>query len=379
MGSFTYNRGLSYNDVMGQNKQAGIHFNTENFETAMLSRVFPDTERSYDRGFFDLNTVAHKSAMLCQGLPEAKYFDSSVHADIIICVTKDIYDTITEENGWLFGYIGDSYIAIKPTKGQFKEWKEYKSNSNVMAAYFTQKFAPVILQAGSKSEYGSYEAFKTAVSAAKIEWKGLSEVEYTGPLDVGTITCFTNYSIPKINGVQIELSPEKMIESPYLNSVWGTGEFDIVNTKNESCHINFEYDLNDEVGPSVMKSHEYVSDWNGMKLKLNGSYLSAQPIMIDGVKYICLRDVLNYFDIGLCWSDTDRSLKTKLDGEIYRMKIGDELLVSKTKEIRLDEPLRLVGGRTMVSSDFLEKALGAKVKWDGENNTIVVWKGASRG
>lgn len=379
LGSYTYDRALEYTDVMGQNKQMGIHFTTPDKQSSLQSRVFPDSERDYSRGFNDLNGVGYKGTILVQGLPEARYYNPALHSDVFIGFTKDIYQTATEEDGWMFGYVpdGSGYIAVKPAKGAIKGWKKYSSDKNVMGLHFTEKQVPIILQAGSKEEYGSYDNFKKEVKLTRMKWNNQTEFEYNLPLSSDTIAWYVTTQIPKINGKPLELEPEKMISSPYLNSVWGSGVFNITNQKNEKYTVRMEYDESDEVGLTRAKPSEWVDDWNGAKLKVNGSFLSCkQPPVIEGDEiFLPLRPLFQFLDAKILWDEQSQSVHLELEGDVFIITVGSRNAILNGKKITLDAAPSTINGNTMIPMRFFADYFGAKVKWDEENNTVVVWKG----
>ncbi len=381
VGGYTFDRSFEYNDVMGQNRQTGIHFTTPDKQDSKLSRVFAESERNYSRGFHDLTGVAYKNTMIMQGLPEARYFDASTQSDIYICFTEDIYSTVTEEDGWVFGYVpdGTGYIAVKPSKGKIKEWKAYteKTKGKTMGLHFTEKFAPVVMQAGSVEEYGSLANFKAQVKKTKMTWNSKYEFEYT-TINGDTIKTYTNATVPKINGKTLDLEPENMIKSPFFNGVYGTGVYQLVNQNQETYTIRFAYDDADEVGPSKMFANDFISDWNGVKLRVNGSLVGGeQPPVIEGdTTLVPLRGLFERLDAEVLWDGAEKKITVNGRNTSVVMTVGSKEALVNGKTVQMGIAPQLMNERTMIPVRFVAENLGAKVKWDEENKTVVIWKGA---
>lgn len=240
VGSMTYDRNEWYSDIQQQNRYVGIHFTTTK-QDPVYSRVFADTQRSYSRGYNDINSVASGSAMLMQAMPEAKYYNEDIHRDIIVGVSKNLYENSVIEDGWMFAYdpYGEGYIAVKPSRGQIEGWDD-STATYIKYLLFTEKHVPIVFQAGSQEEYGGFESFKSAVKNSRFTWVDDDTFEYKSSGYGNKITYYISKRLPKVNDSTIELYSDYLFKSPYLTSEYNSGVVEITNTKNEKYIIDFQ-------------------------------------------------------------------------------------------------------------------------------------------
>lgn len=378
VGGSTLDRALTYNDVCGQNRQYGIHFTTPEKQSKSLSRVFPESERNYSRGFHDLNSLTYKNTMIASSLPEAKYYDAAVHSDIYICFSKDIYDTLEEEDGWLFGYVpeGDGYIAVAPTKGRIKEWKDYQYDSSVKGVHFTERRMPVIMQAGTSGEYGTFEAFKAAVKKTNFTWNSFTELEYT-TINGDVITVYTDTTCPKINGADFDFEPAEMVKSPFLNSTYGSGIYHLENMQNQKYTITFDYDDANEVGITKMKERGYISDWNGEKLSINGSFVSCEqsPVEQNGRYFIPVRETFEALDAQVNWDEATQTAVIDTDRGRLELSLDQATAKLNGQTIQLDAAPCSIQEKTMISANLLKDFFDARIRYEEENCELIIWVG----
>ena len=237
VGSMTYDRTLSYTEIQQQNRYVGIHFkNSEN--NSELLRVYPDTERNYSRGFNDINAAASGSAMLVSSLPEAKYYNPDLHRDIKMYVAKSFYNNHIMDDGWMFSHTndGEGYIAIKPSKGKISGWLNESNRSYLL---FDEVNVPVIMQAGSKLEHGSFENFVSEVKQTEFGWENEKEFVYQPVCYGKKLTFYTDKSVHLVGGNVAELECSYLTKSPYLVLGRGSGKVHIQNTHNNSFILDF--------------------------------------------------------------------------------------------------------------------------------------------
>ena len=182
--------------------------------------------------YHDTNSIAVSGAMLVTRIPEAEAAN-----DLQIYVSEDLYSTVVKQDGWLFmsDPDGTSYVGIKPSKGGFSTVLEADGGRWLT---FTEQNVPVVIQCGATSDYESLEKFMDAVKSNIFEWTNKNEFSYQN-CEEDAITMYTDFQMPKINCEPISLTPDYLIKSPYVNSVYGSGIIDIVNTKGEKHTINF--------------------------------------------------------------------------------------------------------------------------------------------
>jgi len=134
---------------------------------------------------------------------------------------KWAFDEVTEKDGWVFGRVGDGYVALfsqkpyqwvneGPDKGQEIAAPGYK---NVW-----------ICQLGRKSTDGSFQDFIKAVTQAELEFRKL-KVRYNSP---GNGVLEFNWTGPlTLDGVEVQLSDYQRFENPYAQVAYNSGVYEI--------------------------------------------------------------------------------------------------------------------------------------------------------
>lgn len=235
MGAVAIDRNLEYTDISRQNKWVGVIFSGPLRDPNHDSRIYVTCEGTMGNGltsYHDTNSIAVSGAMLVTRIPEAEAAN-----DLQIYVSEDLYSTVVKQDGWLFMYDpdGTSYVGIKPSMGGFSTVLEADGGRWLT---FTEQNVPVVIQCGATSDYESLEKFMDAVKSNIFTWTNKNEFSYQN-CEGDAITMYTDFQMPKINCEPISLTPDYLIKSPYVNSVYGSGIIDIVNTKGEKHTINF--------------------------------------------------------------------------------------------------------------------------------------------
>ena len=159
-----------------------------------------------------------------------------------------------EADGWVFVNAGDAYAAVRPAYGGYtwddtENWTD-KASGRSAVMFFNDEWAPLILNAGDVTEFGSFANFKKRIlndSELKVTddaviYRGpgqpaltfyhqqLNEIRTTKN-DQEALEGGTGYAgklkLPEIDGKTVNLRPELAYQSPFLSSVPGK---DIVRT-----------------------------------------------------------------------------------------------------------------------------------------------------
>jgi hypothetical protein len=143
------------------------------------------------------------------------------------------------KNGsWTFAEAQDAYVGVCVLEGdtsfaqsRFGRWLVCKD-----------KMTPVIIEAGCKSDFIDFEAFRSVAQARSISFKK-SVLTYES-LGGDQLTFYADQSrLPEINGAAVDLAPEKVYDSPFVQSKWNSGLVTIRYGENQ--HI---LDFNDAGG-----------------------------------------------------------------------------------------------------------------------------------
>lgn len=157
------------------------------------------------------------------------------------------FETIEEQDGWIFAQVGQAYVAIRPLKGAYDydtnwtsagEGSLYAKMSDEVYEWgprkqfirFLDNYSPVIMHAGRAETHGDLASFKQHILAGKVRllntvvpgWYILI-YEPQGETPRHFEFNAANSSIPTFNDELINYAPEKVLDSPMLQSEYNSG------------------------------------------------------------------------------------------------------------------------------------------------------------
>lgn len=158
------------------------------------------------------------------------------------------FDQVDEREGWIFVENGDAYLAVRSLMGEYdydhEDWFQttgtdalfspietdtYEWGPNGEFIKLKDKYSPIVMEAGRRSSYPTMENFQKHILEKRLELRktvvpGWYIVEYGGDEEQPQIIFnAANNEIPKVNGVTIDYSPRKVLDSPFLNSEYNSG------------------------------------------------------------------------------------------------------------------------------------------------------------
>lgn len=96
------------------------------------------------------------------------------------------------------------------------------------------------------------------------------------------------------------------------------------------------------------------------------------PQQMEGRIMVPVRGVLEKIGANVDWApETQRVTCNSGDIDIV-LHIGDKMAKVNGQMVQLDVPAQTIGGHTMVPLRFLSESLGAKVRWDGDEQTVFI-------
>ena len=130
---------------------------------------------------------------------------------------------------------GSCYVAIKPASGEISGTTDTDDGKFLV---LSDGFVPVVIQIGKKADYDDISGFVAAVKANAFEWND-TIFSYTS-LNGDTIEVSVEDKVlPKINSEEVDINGDFLVRSPYFNSDYGSGVFNITDTKGRSFIVNF--------------------------------------------------------------------------------------------------------------------------------------------
>ncbi len=216
---------LSYNEWTGicsQNRHNAILFNGTHLATIFTQRLTPAAGSVYNAEW----GVQHKGVMILQMLPEP--FSKSAKGQLVF-FSKSL--NLVEEGGWVFAEADSAYCAVKVVQGnamlRHPAKEDYRDGQGDLNAgtYLDLENAvsPIVFEVAPKRSYSSFEAFQEEIQHNTLSENGPA-VTYQSTAYQDTLTLYTDYSqLPEINGTPINLIPDFVYQSPFINGEFGKG------------------------------------------------------------------------------------------------------------------------------------------------------------
>jgi len=113
-----------------------------------------------------------------------------------------------------------------------------------------------------------------------------------------------------------------------------------------------------------------------IKVTVNGKpvvFPDQQPIKTETYRVLVpLRAIFEALGATVDWNDQNQSVISKKNGKTIQVTIDSLMMLCDGKIKTLDEPARLINGRTMVPVRAVSEGLGATVEWDDATSTVII-------
>ncbi len=96
------------------------------------------------------------------------------------------------------------------------------------------------------------------------------------------------------------------------------------------------------------------------------------PYLENDRTFIPIRAVSENLDAFVTWNEETQTVKIYADDYTLKLVVGSDIAYKDGEEVRLDAPVRVVDGRTMVPLRFIAEAFGAEVQWDNALNMAII-------
>ncbi|OPY57995.1 MAG: hypothetical protein A4E55_01246 [Pelotomaculum sp. PtaU1.Bin035] len=94
------------------------------------------------------------------------------------------------------------------------------------------------------------------------------------------------------------------------------------------------------------------------------------PIIENGYALVPLRAIFEAAGAKVDWLPETQTVVATKDNTIVKFTVGNDIAYINGTDVKLEAPSQIIGNRTMVPLQFIGEALGYKVEWDNNNNTI---------
>lgn len=111
-----------------------------------------------------------------------------------------------------------------------------------------------------------------------------------------------------------------------------------------------------------------------IRVMLNGRALSMDrhPVIRSGRTLVPLRAIFEALGAEVNWDDSTRTITGKNNEITIILQIDNPRARVNNRNINLDVPPAVIGGRTMVPTRFIAESLGARVDWNNRTRTVTV-------
>jgi hypothetical protein len=134
---------------------------------------------------------------------------------------QERFDEVRFDRNWAFARVRDGYLGIYSSHGmRLGEQGQYAGRELVCDAQENTW----LVECGRKADWGSFDAFVSALAEAAIEVKD-NIVTYASP-SIGTFV--TGWDVqPTVNGQHLQLDGYPLVDSPWAFSRFGSGELTV--------------------------------------------------------------------------------------------------------------------------------------------------------
>ena len=180
------------------------------------ARIYPqcslnNTYRSYNQHW----SVQNKGCMITQKLPEGYAWESNPMR--VFFSNAGLADMV-ERKGWVFVSAEGAYAAVKCVlKGYY--WDADIDGKWLMCE---DELTPIIMQVASKNDFTDYKQFQDKILSLPMSYDGKLLKFKSIYNDDFVFHC--DYSkLASVNGKTIDIQPDRVFDSPFINSIWNSG------------------------------------------------------------------------------------------------------------------------------------------------------------
>jgi hypothetical protein len=204
--------------ISSQNRWSGVTFSGGG---RVFSTPYDPRGKSILNGFW---SVQSKGSMISQQLLSRKTGEpitgEGASHDWRVFFSKAGLTRPVREDRWFFAEAPNAFVGVCVVDGVAAFSEEAPRFGQWLVC--ENKDTPVIIEAGRKSDFGSFEAFRKRVLAQFVSMED-SVLTYRS-LGGDTLIFHADRSrLPEINGKPVELAPVKVYDSPFVQSEWDSG------------------------------------------------------------------------------------------------------------------------------------------------------------
>ena len=225
MGSWMVDTRASYAAINDQNRWQGVIF-----ATGPDARVFPQSVGLGNGKTYSQHVaVQHRNVMVVAHHPKANQT-----GQMRVFFPAELRKRLVEKDGWAIVKEGAAWLGVRPLGDQGFELRDLKqkkvteaSRQNSDGAWLWPKAdrPPVVLVLSRETRHKTLDDFfayleshEHGLAAGKVTYSFVDDLGEATTLEVGG-----KLPVPNINGKAVDLFPKKVFDSPYVDSLHGSG------------------------------------------------------------------------------------------------------------------------------------------------------------
>jgi hypothetical protein len=199
--------------ISSQNRWSGVIFAGD-----PDARVFPTPYNAKGKSILNgIWSLQSKGTMISQQLSR-QIRGKGPTEQWRVFFSKAGLSTPVQKGSWIFAEAKNAYVGVRVVEGDTSFEKDKLGSWLVCKKALT----PVIVEAGRKSDYADFAAFQAAALAQPLSFE--KQVLKYQALKGDKLTFYADRSrLPEINGVIVNLVPQKVYDSPFVQSKWDSG------------------------------------------------------------------------------------------------------------------------------------------------------------
>ena len=205
--------GLTYTGISAQNRWQGMIFrgHPDARVFTFLGSKRKDKPQTYDAHL----AVQHGPVLLLRGRPAAHKY----HLDSYVYFAECLEERV-EDGEWVFVRHGDTYLGCRLVGGGH-EWLTYDPMPGPVVRLADRR-GVVVMHAGHRAEDGTFDEFRAGLMGGQSTMAD-DAFHYVCP-DGVTLTVFAaGTKLPEIDGTPVDLTPERVFDTPFIQSRWDSG------------------------------------------------------------------------------------------------------------------------------------------------------------